>query len=310
MNYDRNYKATVFSMLYEYKENIMDLYNGIFDDKCTDPEDITINTLKGEDGTEGGIFAKFKNDLSFIFGAYMNLFEHQSTINRNIPLRMLIYVTKLLSDSVETKDLYKEKAVTISAPRFVVFYNGEKDAPEREILKLSAQYGTKIEDPELELRVTVYNINTDKGSEILKKCRTLREYMIFVDRARHEMKKAHDEAEKRRAMKKVIDKCIQDGVLEKLLTERREEIVMASIYEYDEEAAHAALLEEGREEERANTEAERRRADAEKQRADAAELRAKEAEDHAKEVENHAKEADAENERLRSILEENGIVYT
>ena len=85
---------------------------------------------------------------------------------------------------------------------------------------------------------------------------------------------------------------------------------MASILEYDEAAHDAALLEEGREEERANTEAERRRADAEKQRADAAELRAKEAEDHAKEVENHAKEADAENERLTSILEENGIVYT
>ena len=70
MKYVRNYKSSIFAMLYEKKENIMDLYNGIYDEKCTDPEEITVNTLTDEDGVESGIFARFRNDLSFIFGAF------------------------------------------------------------------------------------------------------------------------------------------------------------------------------------------------------------------------------------------------
>ena len=245
MIFDRNYKASVFSMLYEESENVMDLYNGIYDDKCTDPNDIEINTLKNEDGVEGGIFAKFKNNLSFIFGAYLNLFEHQSTINRNIPLRMLIYVAKLLSNMVETKQLYKEKAVKIPSPRFVVFYNGLKEAPEKETIRLSAQYGTEVKNPELELTVTVYNINTETSSDVLKKSRTLREYMEYVDRVRKKMTGLNDEAEKRKAMERVIDECIEDGILKKLLMERREEIIMTSILQYDQAAHEAALHEDG-----------------------------------------------------------------
>ena len=158
---------------------------------------------------------------------------------------MLIYVAKLLSSMVETKKLYREKAVSIPAPRFVVFYNGEKDAPEKETLRLSAQYGAQVEEPELELKVTVYNINTDKGCEVLAKCRTLREYMVFVDRVRQGMAGINDETEKRKVMEEVVDDCIKDGILEKLLKERREEIIMVSILQYDQAAHEAALHEDG-----------------------------------------------------------------
>lgn len=265
MLYDRNYKASVFSMLYEDKENVMDLYNGLYDEKCTDPEDITINTLTDEDGVESGIFARFRNDLSFIFGAYLNLFEHQSTINRNIPLRMLIYVSKLILSLVDKNQLYRESAVSIPAPRFVVFYNGMKDAPEKEIMKLSAQYAAEEADPDLELKVTVYNINTDKGQELLKKCRTLREYTLFVERTREALEGKKSEDEKRAALNKVIDGCINDGILEKLLMERREEIIVFSILNYDQEAhewaLHADGYDEGVADERRNTEAERKRAE-------------------------------------------------
>ena len=248
MNYDRNYKASIFAMLYEKKENIMDLYNGIYDDKCTDPDEITVNTLTDEDGVESGIFARFRNDLSFIFGAYLNMFEHQSTINNNIPIRMLIYVTELINKMVPRKQLYKETAVKIPAPRFVVFYNGEKDAPLETELKISDQYAAEQTNPDLELKVVVYNINTQKGSELLEKSHTLREYMIFVDRARTALSKAKDELEKRQALEKVIDECISVGVLTELLTERREEIIMTSILNYDQTAHEQALYEDGYEE--------------------------------------------------------------
>ena len=257
MKYDRNYKSSIFAMLYEKKENIMDLYNGIYDEKCTDPEEITVNTLTDEDGVESGIFARFRNDLSFIFGAYLNLFEHQSTINNNIPVRMLIYVSELINKMVPRKQLYKETAVKIPSPRFMVFYNGIKDGPLEMELKLSNQYSTEQINPDLELKVIVYNINTQKGSILLEKSRTLKEYMIFVDRARDALVNAKDELQKRQALERVIDKCIEDGILSELLKERREEIIVTSILNYDQAAHEQALVEDGyeagREEGRENT---------------------------------------------------------
>ena len=245
MKYDRNYKSSIFAMLYEKKENIMDLYNGIYDEKCTDPEEITVNTLTDEDGVESGIFARFRNDLSFIFGAYLNLFEHQSTINNNIPVRMLIYVVELITKLIPKEHLYREKAVKIPSPRFVVFYNGSKEAPLKKEIRLSDQYISEQADADLELKVVVYNINTDNGSELLKKSRTLGEYMIFVDRARTALKETKDELQKKRALERVIDECIAEGIMSELLEERREEIIVTSILNYDQAAHEQALHDDG-----------------------------------------------------------------
>ena len=244
MYYDRQYKSSVFALLYEDRENLMDLYNGLYDEKCTDPEKISFNTLKDEDGVESGIFMKFRNDLSFIFDSRLHLYEHQSSVNQNIPLRMLIYVTVLIKKLVKTKDLYKERAIGIPAPRFVVFYNGTNDMPAKTELRLSDQYMMKDNDPELELKVTVYNINTEKGGELLTRSRTLREYMLFVDKAREAMQGKVTEEDKRAAMNGVIDWCIERDILREFMKKHRKEIVMISILQYDQEAHEAAIFEE------------------------------------------------------------------
>ena len=178
-------------------------------------------------------------------------------------------------------------------------------------------YEVQAEEPELELKVTVYNINTDKGSEVLKKSRTLREYMEFVNRARQALAGKEDEDEKREALGKVIDGCINDGILVKLLQERREEIIVASILEYDQAAHEAALHEDGYEEgynegheegykegraaESANTEAERKRADTAESRANAEKDRANAEKDRADAEKDRADtekdRADAEKDR-------------
>ena len=244
MYYDRQHKSSVFALLYEDRENLMDLYNGLYDEKCTDPEKISFNTLKDEDGVESGIFMKFRNDLSFIFDSRLHLYEHQSSVNQNIPLRMLIYVTVLIKKLVKTKDLYKERAIGIPAPRFVVFYNGTNDMPAKTELRLSDQYMMKDNDPELELKVTVYNINTEKGGELLTRSRTLREYMLFVDKAREAMQGKETEEDKRAAMNGVIDWCIERDILREFMKKHRKEIVMISILQYDQEAHEAAIFEE------------------------------------------------------------------
>ncbi len=71
MSYNREYKSSVFAMLYEDKENLLDLYNGVNGKSLTNADDITVNTLTDKDGVESGIFMKVKNDVSFIFDSYL-----------------------------------------------------------------------------------------------------------------------------------------------------------------------------------------------------------------------------------------------
>ena len=245
MSYNREYKSSVFAMLYEDKENLLDLYNGVNGKSLTNADDITVNTLTDKDGVESGIFMKVKNDVSFIFDSYLNLYEHQSTVNSNIPLRMLLYVARLMYSMISRKELYREKAIGLPAPRFAVFYNGTAKMPAKAELKLSDQYEVRQDKPDLELKVTVYNINSDKGKDVLNKSRTLYEYTEFVERTRKALEGKGTDEERREAMNRVIDQCMADGILVKLLTERRDEIMETSIFQYDQEAHEWALHEDG-----------------------------------------------------------------
>jgi len=55
------------------------------------------------------------------------LIEHQSSINENMPLRMLIYISREYEKLTNRRDLYKEHKIKIPSPEFVVLYNGEKE---------------------------------------------------------------------------------------------------------------------------------------------------------------------------------------
>ena len=43
-----------------------------------------------------------KNDLAFVLAGTLNLYEHQSTINPNMPVRMLVYLAQEYQKVVET----------------------------------------------------------------------------------------------------------------------------------------------------------------------------------------------------------------
>ncbi len=79
----------------------------------------------------------YKNDISFVLAHELLLYEHQSTVNPNMPLRDLFYVSSVLQGSTRDEDLYGRRMVRIPAPEFVVFYNGTDSQPERLVLRLS-----------------------------------------------------------------------------------------------------------------------------------------------------------------------------
>lgn len=220
-----NHKDTVFRMLFRNRAKLLELYNALNGTHYEDPEELKICTL------ENAIYMSFKNDVAFLVGSEMNLYEHQASFNPNMPLRDLVYVAKELEKYMAGDTLYSSRMVKIPVPRFIVFYNGTQEQPERRILKLSDAYEKQVPSPELELKVLMLNINLGCNRELMQKCKTLREYCLFVDSIR--MHRAYMETAE--AVEAAVTECIQKGILADFLTSQRAEVVAMSIFEYNEE---------------------------------------------------------------------------
>lgn len=234
----RNYKDTVFRMLFREKSALLSLYNAVNKTNFTNVDDMEITTL------ENAVYMGMKNDVSCMFAFELSLYEHQSTVNPNMPLRDLFYVAQQLQKLVQNDNLYKSKRLQIPTPRFVVFYNGSTKMPERTEYRLSDLFQKKTEYPELELIVTVYNINPGMNEALLEACRLLKEYMLFTTKIR-EYRKITD---LHTAVNQAVEECIREGILAEFLQKQRAEVVAMSIFEYDQEKHMKFIKEEGREE--------------------------------------------------------------
>ena len=245
----RDYKDTIFRRLFQDRENLLSLYNAVNRTSYMDAEALTVVTL------ENAVYMNMKNDVAFLLDNRLSLYEHQSTWNPNMPLRDLFYVSRTYQGLVKDETLYSSKRLKLPAPHFLVFYNGTEEREESSVLKLSDSFeyvGTQKEEPNLELKVLVLNINQGKNKELLELCRTLKEYMIFVDRIRLYTKTMELDA----AAERAVDECIHEGVLSDFLRKNRGEAIEMSIFEYDEErelklirrAEYEEGLKEGREE--------------------------------------------------------------
>ena len=221
----RNYKDTVFRMLFRDSMNLLSLYNALNGTTYTDVRSLEITTL------ENAVYMNYKNDISFVFDFRLMLYEHQSTANPNMPLRDLFYVARVLERRTKDQNLYGSAMINIPAPRFVVFYNGTDHQPEKKILKLSDAYEKKPDSPELELVVTVYNINLGNNQELMKACHLLREYAEYVELVRTLAKRMPFPE----AVEQAVDHCIRNGILEEFLSDNRAEAIAMSIFEYNEE---------------------------------------------------------------------------
>ena len=91
-NANREYKDRLFRFVFGAEENkayLLSLCNAVSGTDYTDVDDIEITTLSD------AIYIKMKNDISFLIDSQMNLFEHQSTFNPNMPLRGMEYFAEL-----------------------------------------------------------------------------------------------------------------------------------------------------------------------------------------------------------------------
>ena len=151
---NREDKSDVFSMLMEEPGDALEVYNALNHSDYRDPGRIEVCNL------ERGISLSVRNDAAFILDMNLNVYEHESTVCPNMPLRALIYVTNILEQWVKKQNIYGRRLVKIPTPRFVVFYNGAEEQRSQYRLKLSDAYANRIKKPELELTCTVYNTRT------------------------------------------------------------------------------------------------------------------------------------------------------
>ena len=175
---NRLYKSKIFAMLYSSKKELLELYNAVSGRHYEDPELLEINTL------ENAIYMSMHNDVSFLIDSRLSLYEHQSTYSPNLPLRYLFYISDLYSGMTKDENLYGIKCVEFPAPQFIIFYNGEKDQPDRSILKLSDAYSVKEEHPALELTAVMLNINRGHNEKLKGMCKSLKDYSEYTERVR------------------------------------------------------------------------------------------------------------------------------
>lgn len=249
-NGNREFKSDVFSMLMENPKNALEVYNALNNSSIEDPNLVDICTL------EKGISLTVRNDAAFIVDASLSVYEHQSTVCPNMSMRSLIYFTYMMEKLVKDQNIYGSKLVRIPEPQFVVFYNGDRDQPELQELRLSDAFQKKTVEPQVELICKVYNINAGKNETLLSKCKVLKDYMTFVDNVKS-FYTEQDYEDLARAINRAIDKCIKENVLAEFLQENRDEVVQVTTLDYtfdrqimlEREEALAEGRAEGREEE-------------------------------------------------------------
>ncbi len=238
----RQIKDVVFRLIFaKNKEALLELYNALNGTDYTDVNDLIVATL------DNAIYVSMKNDLAFLLAGTINMYEHQSTVNPNMPVRFLIYLAQEYQMLIEQTDksLYGSELISLPTPQCIVFYNGTKDAADEQQLCLSSAFCNKDVEPAAEIVVKVININYGHNINLMQGCDLLSQYAKFIEITREYSRNSSDRI---KAMNEAIDDCIAQGILEDVLKKHRSQVLGSLLEEFDEKKYATTLREEGREE--------------------------------------------------------------
>jgi len=246
MKANRNYKDSVFTALFNDPDLLRELYCALGGVSLPKDVPVSINTLKNV------LYMDLYNDISFeIGGKLVVLIEHQSTINPNMALRFLFYISRVLEKIIKRKTLYSNRKVTIPKPEFYVLYNGPKPFEDISVLKLSDLFRNSKElalpdniHPMLELEVKVININEGRNAEIVNRCKELSEYSRFIGKIYAYFEELENLEE---AVEKAMKYCEKNGILREFLEKYGSEVLNMLLEEWNMEDALAYAREEARE---------------------------------------------------------------
>ena len=225
---NNEHKDRLFKFLFGNSKNrewTLNLYNAINSSNYDNPDDIQLNTI------EDAVYLGMKNDVSFIIMNELNLWEHQSSYNPNMPMRFFIYAAKLYEKYISNSDYYQYSSSLQSAPspKCICFYNGTANQPEKKVLKLSKAFG---DETDIEVKVTMLNINYGMNAELMKLCKPLEEYSWLVDTVRR-LQKIKNNLEE--AVDEAISIMPDDFLIKKFLLSNKVEVKGMFLTEWDQE---------------------------------------------------------------------------
>ncbi len=240
MQANREVKDSVFSLyMTDDPTRLIEVYNAIQGTSYPLDTPIEITTL------QDALYKNRVNDVSFLMdNKFIVLLEHQSTINHNMPLRLLLYYARLLEKSVAAENIYKRGLIPIAAPEFFVLYNGTDKMPDWSVERLSDAY---IEQPTLpsDFSVRIVNINHGHSAEIMEKSTSIAHYSLFISYIRQNQAQGMNLGE---AIHKAVLMCQEQNIMQPFLIRHASEVENMLFTEWNWEQALQVAQTEGHEE--------------------------------------------------------------
>ena len=232
-----NYRDSLFRKYFEHPDKLAALHE-LLTGIPTAEQNVEIKTLKSV------LFNRLKNDISFKVGdRFIVLFEHQSTINPNMPARMLLYSAMLYRKMLSKESIYSKKLIPLPAPEFYVLYNGKEPWTDNSKLYLSSAFAENQHN--LELVVTIRNIRYNKDNELLQKYKPLHDYSFFVYDVEQRVASGDSLAN---AIRSATNYCINHNIMRDYLSANYEEVFEMMSLRWNEKDAKKYCQKEAREE--------------------------------------------------------------
>jgi predicted transposase YdaD len=233
---NRKFKDSLFSNYFHDTKRVIELFNAINNTNISQNAEINFQTLTNV------LICSLMNDLAFdIENKIVVLIEHQSSVNQNMPVRLLMYIGRIYEKILTTENIYRKKLIKIPKPEFIVLYNGEEKQPDMFKLRLSDAF-IEVELPAaLELEVTVYNINVGHNAEIMKRSEALSDYAAFVGKVREYL---YARLKLDDAVSKAIQYCVGHDIMKEFLKRHISEVYNMLMAEFNIEEARKIWIEE------------------------------------------------------------------
>ncbi len=238
------YRDRLFCFIFgseEHKDWTLSLYNAVNGTNYTDPQMITIATLTQV------LYMGMQDDVALLISDELDLYEHQSSYNPNMPLRLMQYTSNIYETliTMRKKNKYGSKLISLPVPKLVTFYNGRTDKPEEMILNLSDAFPEdKRAESDIQVRVRMININPGHNLGMVSRCKPLEEYTWTVAAIRKNRKQMEIE----QAIDKALDDMPDDFMIRPYLISNRIGVKKMLLTEYNETETMEMFREEGREE--------------------------------------------------------------
>ena len=226
-----------FSKDRDWKQHFLSLYNALHGTNLQ-----VSDTQLERVNLEQVLYKSYYNDIAVLVdGQFILMIEHQSTINPNMPLRLLEYVTRIYGNIVDSKAKFSRHLVPLAKPEFIVFYTGSQELPPESYLYLSDAFPSQGQNADLtlELKVKVCTIKSETPSPVVHSCHDLEQYVQFLELMDEAKAVGHENP-----LKWAIQEAVRRNILRDYLERKGGEVLSILMTEYDYATDMAVLKEE------------------------------------------------------------------